>query len=165
MNSLKLLFLIITVVGLFTGCDTQNDLYLDNTDDIRLKSADSRTINFKMTGEYYTPVICDGDTVDFLYMADVADQNAHITAHLADGQFVWMVVHCKLTITGQQTGETFKINDQTKVFFDENGEYDTFTMHIHTKGDKGTHVIMFFDFDWEGQTLEFPKGICPQSNS
>ena len=82
---------------------------------------------------------------------------------MVKGQFVWFIVHCKLTITSQQSGETFKINDQTKVFFNENGEYDKFTMHIHAKGDKGTHVIMFFDFDWASQTLEFPKGICPQS--
>ena len=128
-----------------------------------MKSADTRTVNFPMTGEYYTPVICDGKEVDFLYLPEVADQNAHITAHMVNGQFVWFIVHCKLTITSLQTGETFKVNDQTKVIFDENGEYDKFTMHIHTKGDKGTHLIMFFEFDWASQTLKFPKGICPQS--
>ena len=146
MKTLIKLFFLIAVMSLVAGCNKSNDPFLDDSSDLQLKSADSKTINFKMTGEYYTPVICDGETVDILYLADVADQNTHITAHLIDGQIVWMLVHCKLTITSLQNGETFKINDQTKVFFDENGEYETFTMHIHAKGDKGTHVIMFFDF-------------------
>ncbi|WP_167611625.1 hypothetical protein [Maribellus sediminis] len=159
----KLLFLMVFIC-FSAGCDKQNDPYVDNSNDLQLKSAESRTINFDMTGEYYTPVICDGETVDLLYLPEVEGQDAHITAHLVDGQFVWFIVHCKLTITSQQTGETFKVNDQTKVIFDENGEYESFTMHIHAKGDKGTHVIMFFDFDWASQTLDFPKGICPQSD-
>lgn len=164
MKTFKLLFLMFIFAGLLAGCSKDEELYEDYSSDLQLKSADSKTINFEMTGEYYTPVICDGETVDFLYVPDVTGQNIHITAHMIDGQFVWFIVHAKLTITSEQTGETFKINDQTKVFFDENGEYDTFTMHIHAKGDKGTHVIMFFDFDWASQTLDFPKGICPQSN-
>ena len=146
--------------GLMTGC--AKDEFENNNPGPHLKSAETRTINFQMTGEYYTPVICDGETVDFLYLSEVADQKTHITAHLNSGQVVWMIVHCKLTITSELTGETFKINDQTKVTFDENGEYDAFTMHIHAKGDKGTHVIMFLEFDWASQTLEFPKGVCPQ---
>ena len=77
---------------------------------------------------------------EVITVPDVAGQNVHITAHLTNGQFVWMIVHSKLTITGLQTGEMFKINDQTKVTFDENEEYETFTMHIHVKGDKGTLV-------------------------
>lgn len=165
MKTLLKIFFLIAAISLFAGCDKQDDLFPENSSDLQLKSADTRTINFEMTGEYYTPVICDGETVDFLYVPDIAGQNAHITAHLIDGQFVWMIVHCKLTITSQQTGETFKVNDQTKVTFDENGEYDTFTMHIHSKGDEGTHVIMFFEFDWASQTLEFLKGVCPQNDN
>jgi hypothetical protein len=147
--------------GLMAGC--AKDEFENNNPEPQLKSADSRTINFHMTGEYYTPLICNGEEVDFLYLTDVADQNAHITAHLNNGQFVWMIVHCKLTITSLKTGETFKVNDQTKVTFDENGEYDTFTMHIHSKGDKGTHIIMFIEFDWASQTLDFLKGTCLQN--
>ncbi|HPF52024.1 MAG TPA: hypothetical protein PK335_10645 [Draconibacterium sp.] len=161
MKLLKMLTLMFVFAGLLAGC-AKDELEINNPEP-QLKSADSRTINFDWTGEYYTPVICDGDTVDFLYAPDVTGQNVHITAHLINGQFVWMIVHSKLTITGLQTGETFKINDQTKVNFDENEEYETFTMHIHVKGDKGTHVIMFFDFDWASQTLDFTKGICPQN--
>lgn len=161
MKTLKFLFLITIFVGLMTGC--AKDEFENNNPEPQLKSAENRTINFQMTGEYFTPVICDGEEVDILYLPEVADQNAHITAHLTDGKYAWFIVHCKLTITSLQTGETFKVNDQTKVIFDENGEYDKFTMHIHAKGDKGTHVIMFFEFDWASQTLEFPKGICPQS--
>jgi len=150
------------LISFVAGCNKQDDIFNEIDADVSLKSAETRTINFQMTGEYYTPVICDGKEVDFLYLPEVADQNAHITAHLTDGKYVWFIVHCKLTIASLQTGEIFKVNDQTKVTFDENGEYDTFTMHIHAKGDKGTHVIMFFEFDWASQTLEFPKGVCPQ---
>jgi len=162
MKTLVRLFFIMAVISLVAGCNKTEEFPEGNMTDNQLKSAESRTINFQMTGEYYTPVICDGETVDFLYLSEVADQKTHITAHLNSGQFVWMIVHCKLTITSELTGETFKINDQTKVTFDENGEYDAFTIHIHAKGDKGTHVIMFLEFDWASQTLEFPKGVCPQ---
>ena len=160
MKTFKLLFVVLIFASLMAGC-TKDELEINNPEP-QLKSADSRTINFDMTGEYYTPVICDGEEVDILYLSEVADQNAHITAHLIDGKYVWFIVHCKLTITSLQTGETFKVNDQTKVYFDENEEYDAFTMHIHAKGDKGTHVIMFLDFDWASQTLEFSKGVCLQ---
>ncbi|WP_372950636.1 hypothetical protein [Mariniphaga sp.] len=162
MKTLVKIFFLMVVTSLVAGCNKNDDFCEVNSSDNQLKSASSRTINFQMTGEYYTPVICDGETVDFLYLSEVADQKTHITAHLKNGQFVWMIVHCKLTITSELTGETFKINDQTKVTFDENGVYDTFTMHIHSKGDKGTHVIMFFEADWENQTLNLFKGICPQ---
>ena len=153
------------LISFVAGCNKQDDIFNEIDADVSLKSAETRTINFQMTGEYYTPVICDGKEVDFLYLPEVADQNAHITAHLTDGKYVWFIVHCKLTIASLQTGEIFKVNDQTKVTFDENGEYDTFTMHIHAKGDKGTHVIMFFEFDWASQTLEFPKGVCPKNDN
>jgi len=161
MKTLIKLLIVVTSICFLAGCEKQEAPYLDNSSDLQLKSADTRTINFDMTGEYYTPLICDGETVDFLYLADVADQTAHITAHLIDGQIVWMIVHSKLTITSQETGETFKINDQTKVTFNENGDYEIISFHIHTKGDKGTHVNMFCEFDWENQTLELIRGVCP----
>jgi hypothetical protein len=137
------------VILIFAGCNETNDFPEESLSENQLKSADTRTINFNMTGEYYTPLICDGDTVDFLYLADVAGQNSHATGHLVNGKFVWMIIHSKLLITSQQSGETFKINDQTKVNFDENGEITTIAFHIHARGNNNTHVNLFFEFDWE----------------
>lgn len=165
MKPLVKIFFLMAVFSLVAGCNKQDDLYPENPSDLQLKSADTRTINFNMTGVYYTPLICDGETVDFLYLADVAGQNSHATGHLVDGKFVWMIIHSKLLITSQLSGETFKINDQTKVNFDENGEITgTITFHIHARGNNNTHVNLFFEFDWENQTLVLLKGVCPKSD-
>lgn len=164
MKTFKLLLLIVILSCLLAGCDKHDDSYLYDSTYLQLKSADTRSINFNMTGEYYTPLICDGETVDFLYLADVAGQNSHVTGHLVDGKFVWMIIHSKLLITSQQSGETFKINDQTKVKFDENGEIATIVFHIHARGNNNTHVNLFFEFDWENQTLVLLKGVCPKND-
>jgi hypothetical protein len=147
MKKFKLLLLIVIFSSLLAGCDKHDDPYLDDSTYLQLKSADTRSINFNMTGEYYTPLICDG-----------------ATGHLVDGKFVWMIIHSKLLITSQQSGETFKINDQTKVNFDENGEITTIAFHIHARGNNNTHVNLFFEFDWKNQTLSLLKGVCPKSD-
>jgi hypothetical protein len=157
-----LLFGIILIIA---GCDKQNDFYLDNTSEPELKSANSRTINFEMPPGYATPIICDGEVVDYLEVGEdgVGGENlyAHATAHIIDGKFVWAIVHTKGTLTSQSTGEIFKINETNKVTFDENEEIASLLVRTHARGDKGTHVIMFFDVDWENKIFLLLKSICP----
>ncbi len=168
MKLFKLLFLIAVAVSLLSGCDKQNDAYLDSPDDLQLKSADSRTINFEMAGAYSAPIFCDGELVDNLEAPEgdegLENLYAHATAHIKDGKLVWCIVHAKGTFKSQLTGETYKINEIDKLTFDENEEMTFIWSRTHAKGDMGTHVIMFFNIDLFAQTFDLVKGVCPQSN-
>jgi acetaldehyde dehydrogenase (acetylating) len=162
MKTLIKLLIVVMSVCLIAGCEKQDDPYQDNTSDLQLKSADTRTINFDLMGDYYTPVICNGETVDEISVDMASDGfKAHATVHMVDGIWKWAIAHIKATIVSQSTGETYILKDQIKVTFDENGDMATNTSHTHVKGDKGTHVIMFFEFDVENQTLMLLKGVCP----
>jgi hypothetical protein len=137
--------------------------------DNQLKSADSRTINFEMPPGFSTPIICDGEEVDYLEVGEdgTGGENLyiHATAHIIDGKFVWAIVHTKGTLTSQLPPyETYKINETNKVRFDENEEVESLVVRTHARGDMGTHVIMFFEVDFATWTFELLKGICPQSD-
>lgn len=166
MKTLTILFL--GAVLIFAGCSKNDDFLEGNMSENQLKSADSRTINFEMPPGYATPIICDGVEVDYLFVGEdgVGGENlyGHATAHIIDGKFVWAIVHTKGTLTSQSTGETFIINETNKVTFDENEEVASLIVRTHARGDKGTHVIMFFNVDWANLQFELLKGICPQSD-
>ena len=160
--------LLFGVILIIAGCDKQNDPYLDKSSEPELKSAKSRTINFEMPPGYATPIICDGKEVDYLEVGDdgVGGENlyGHATMHIVDGKFVWAIVHTKGTLKSQLTGEIFKINETNKVTFNENEEIASLLVRTHARGDKGTHVIMFFDVDWENKDFVLLKSTCPQSD-
>jgi hypothetical protein len=157
--------LLFGAILIFAGCSKTDEFPEGNMTDNQLKSADSRTINFEMPPGYATPIICDGEEVDYLEVGDdgVGGEYlyGHATAHIIDGKFVWAIVHTKGMLTSQSTGETFKINETNKVTFDENEEIASLLVRTHARGDKGTHVIMFFDVDWENKIFVLLKGICP----
>lgn len=162
-----LTILLLGVVFIIAGCSKTDEFREVNMPDNQLKSADSRTINFDMiefdpTVAYSTPIICDGEIVDYL-VEDIpgSEITVHVTAHIINGKFVWAKLHCKGTLTSEATGETFKVIDQTKITFDENTELTSNIYHVHAIGDKGTHVINFFKLDYEAQTYVLIKGICP----
>jgi len=165
-----LTILLLGVVLIIAGCSKTDEFPEGNMTDNQLKSANSRTINFDMQDMfpgwiYYAPLICDGDTVDIL-VEDVpgSEISVHVTAHIIDGKMVWAILHCKGTLTSEATGETFKVRDQTRVTFDENFELTSNIYHVHALGDKGTHVMNFFELDYEAQTFVLTKSICPQSD-
>ncbi|WP_372950341.1 hypothetical protein [Mariniphaga sp.] len=168
MKTLVRLFFIMAVISLVAGCNKTDEFPEGNMTDNQLKSADSRTINFEMPPGYATPIICDGEEVDYLEVGEdgVGGENlyAHATAHIINGKFVWVIVHVKGTLTSQSTGEIFKINEINKVTFGENEEIATMFTRTHAKGNKGTHVIMFFEVDWVNLTFMLTKGICPPEN-
>jgi hypothetical protein len=109
--------------------------------------------------------MCDGEIVDYLEAVD-GDESmiGHVTAHITDGKFVWGIIHTKGTLTSLTTGETFKINETDKVTFNENEEVASIMSRAHARGDKGTHVIMFFEIDFATWTFKMIKGNCPQSD-
>ena len=162
-----LTILLFGAILIFMGCSKTEDFPEGNMNDNQLKSADSRTINFEMPPGYATPIICNGEEIDYLEVGDdgIGGENlySHATAHIVNGQFVWAIVHTKGTLTSQSTGEIFKINETNKVTFDENEELEIMHCFTHAHGDKGTHVIMFFEVDWVNLTFDLLKGICPQS--
>ena len=169
LNEMKTLtILLFGAILIFMGCSKTDDFPEENMTNNQLKSADSRTINFEMPPGYASPIICDGKEVDYLEVGDdgVGGENlyGHATVHIIDGKFVWGIVHTKGILTSVTTGETFKINETTKVTFDENEELATNYCRTHARGDKGTHVILFFELDWEKKIFVLLKGICPQSD-
>lgn len=157
-----LTILLFGVVLFIAGCSKTDDFPEGTLTENQLKSADTKTINFNMEGDYYTPVICNGDTIDEIFVDMTSDGfKAHGTLHMVDGKWKWGIAHIKATIVSQSTGEIYILKDQIKVTFDENGDYATNVSHTHVKGDKGTHVIMFFELDVESQTFVLLKGVCP----
>lgn len=162
----KLLFIMMIAIGLMVSCNKQDDDLGINDAEVLLKSADSKTINFDMhdadpTWAYWSPLICDGDTVDIL-MEDIPGEEitVHVTAHLIDDKIVWAILHCKGTLTSEATGETFKIVDQTRLTFDENFELTSNIYHVHAKGDKGSRIMNFFELDYDAQTYVLTKSVC-----
>ena len=134
--------------------------------DNQLKSATNRSVKLFFNGGFSLPVICNGETVDFLVEAEDPDETltGQLTAHIADGKFVWAIVHGKGSLKSQLTGETFKINETGKFTFGENEEVTSFTSRAHARGDQGTHVIIFYEIDLATWTFVLLKGICPQSD-
>lgn len=157
--------LLLGVILIVAGCSKTDDFPEENLYENQLKSADNRSIKLFFIGGYSLPVICDGETVDYLE-AETGDESiiSHVTAHIADGKFVWGIVHTNGTLTSQLTGETFKINETDKITFNENEEVASIMSRAHARGDKGTHVIMFFEINFATWTFELLKGTCPQSD-
>mgnify|MGYP000153302760 CR=1 FL=1 len=164
MKTLTILLLGVTLI--FAGCSKTDEFPEENMSDLQLKSADSKTVNFVMhdadpTWAYWSPLICDGDTVDIL-LEDIPGEEitVHVTAHLIDGKIVWAIFHCKGSLTSEKTGETYKIVDQTRLTFDENFELTSNFYHVHAKGDKGSRIINFFELDYDAQTYVLTKSVC-----
>lgn len=166
----KLTVLLFSFILIFAGCNKQNDLLPETSTDLQLKSAESKTINFEMQDMfpgwiYYAPLICDGDTVDILEENVPGEEiSVHVTAHFIEDKMVWAKLHCKGTLTSKETGEIFKVNDQTRVTFDENMELTSNIYHVHALGDRGTQIMNFYELDYEAQTFVLTKSICPQSD-
>lgn len=135
-TQIKLLFLI-AVIFLFAGCDKQNDPYPEDSTDLQLKSVDNKTISMSFVypaGEYATPVICDGEVVDFL-VGDGVGIMCHARQHFVDGKIVWGKVTFKGKLTSEYTGETFIISELDKASFDENEEMCDLIGRTNARGD------------------------------
>jgi len=158
------------VILVISGCSKSDEFPEGNMTDNELKSADSRTINFDMKdmfpgGYYDVQLICDGKIVDYLVEDAPGEEiSAHATAHIIDGKFVWAIVHFKGTLISEATGETFKLVQQTKVTFGENFEQTSNIHHVHALGNQGTHVMNFFELDFDAQTFVLTKSVCSPSS-
>ena len=140
---LKSMFLI-AVICLAAGCDKQDDLYPENSSELQLKSADNSTVSFRFyptEEEYYCPVICDGETVDFL-IGDGESLITHARIHYKNGQMIWAIGTFKGTLQSEQTGEIYRISEQDKFRLNENGEFFDLTARTNAIGDMGTHLIL-----------------------
>lgn len=78
-----------------------------------------------------TPIYCDGDLVDLLFL----ELRVHFVVHVKDGEVVWETDQIKGTATSDSPGdETFKYKE-TDTYLSENIIY----FHFNAKGDMGTH--------------------------
>lgn len=160
-------FFILAATLIILGCSKTSDFPMGNDEDLQLKSADTRSINFIYfpgPDGYFTPIICDGATVDFL-VGDGESLTAHATLHSVDGILKWAIVSIKGSLKSQTTDEIFKINEANKIFFNEIGEITSNFSRTHARGDKGTHVIMFLEVDFDNQLYELTKAMCMPGNS
>ena len=161
-----LVILLLGAILIFAGCSKTDEFPEGNMFDNQLKSADSRTINFDMKdmfpGHYEVELMCDREFVDYLIEDAPGEEiTAHATVHIIDGKFVWAIVHFNGTLISEATGETFKLVQQTRVTFGENLEQTSNIHHVHAVGDKGTHIMNFFELDFDAQTFVLTKSVCP----
>jgi hypothetical protein len=162
---LKIMFLL-AVTSLITACSRQDEISDENNADLKLKSADTRTIHmiFHPTeNEFYCPVICDNETVDFL-TGDGESLTVHGQVHLVNGQMTKVVVQCMGRIQSKLTGETFFVNEHDKFIMESDGGWRDMTAHTHLVGDRGTHLLLISylasDEDFVNGNLVVIKAMC-----
>jgi hypothetical protein len=157
----KIAFIILTVTLIVLGCSKTDDLPVGNDEELQLKSADSRTVNYYWgSAGFYTPVYCEGVIIDYLY-GNPETLHSHGVYHLVDDVAKWANIIVKGTVKSESTGEIFKINEVNKLVFDENEDIISHTCRTHAKGDKGTNVIMFFTvIDFNAGEMVLEKAIC-----
>ena len=68
-----LTILLLGVVLIIAGCSKTDDFPEGNMTDNQLKSSTNRSVKLFFTSGYSLPVICDGETVDFLEEAEDPD--------------------------------------------------------------------------------------------
>ena len=65
----KIALLFTAFILIFSGCEKTDDLTDQQMPDRQLKSGDNKTINSYFSPnamDYFTPIICEGEVVDFL---------------------------------------------------------------------------------------------------
>jgi len=161
----KIVFLILALTLIFLGCTKNEDFPMGNDEELQLKSADSRTVNYYWpSAGFYTPVYCDGVIIDYLY-GNPETLQSHGVYHLVDDVAKWANIIVKGTVKSESTGEVFKINEVNKLVFDENEDIINFTCRTHAKGNMGTNVIMFFTVvDLQAHEMVLEKAICASNN-
>ena len=161
----KIAFIILGTTLILLGCSKTDDLPVGIDEELQLKSADSRTVNYYWpSAGFYTPIYCDGVIIDYLY-GNPETLHSHGVFHLVDDVAKWAHIMVKGTVIGELTGEVYKINELNKLVFDENEDIINFTCRTHAKGNMGTNVIMFFTIlDFEAGDLDLEKAICTSKN-
>lgn len=163
------IFFLFVVISLVAGCNKTNDLNEENSSDVQLKSADNRTVEWRFypsQDEYYCPIICDGEVVDFL-IGDGESLIAHARAHIVDGQMVKIIGTIQGKLQSKKTQEIFRINEQNKFYnYVEgvDGVWENLTAHTNAVGDMGTHLIMSMTIDnlddFQNGVFTLTKAMC-----
>ncbi len=153
----KLFLLCLSLLVLSIACNKENDL-TSSPDESALKSADTKTYQWKTESGYFTPLICDGEEVDYLE-GNIA---AHWRWNIQDGENKWILI----TFMGELTstsGETFTIMEQDKIRFME-GSYEHYAVRWNIKGDWGNHYIGMGYVDLDTWEVVPEKSMCPPNH-
>lgn len=86
------------------------------------------------TSEYWGPIYCDGEEVDFL---EGGVLRVHYVSRYVAGVSYKEVTQLKGQVTSSKTGEVFKVRETDKTFW-EPGIY-FITWHYNLIGNMGTH--------------------------
>jgi hypothetical protein len=141
---------------LFTGCTKNEDDSNLNQSVNQLKEApENGTVSYYYSAGIYTPITCDGITIDYLSGGDI---EWHILDHYKNGELEWSIYKASGTLTVVSTGEVFTIQESDKVDV-ESGE---FTFHSNLIGDQGSHYILSGTGLWVWPyTVTIEHANCP----
>ena len=114
------------------GSSTVNIISGINPGDNQQNSATpDKTISHRFQSGYWTPLICDGVTFD--YLEGVLDVHCVMFGH--PGAWQWMTMRFTGTLTNSE-GEQFRIKEIDK------SDDTEFSWHANIVGDRGSHYII-----------------------
>ncbi|WP_163711965.1 hypothetical protein [Mangrovibacterium lignilyticum] len=151
----KILVLLLGFIFIAVGCN-KNDDFVNDATQSTLKSADTKTYQWKTESGYFTPLICDGEMIDYLE----GDITAHFRWHILANEDKWVLVNFEGELTSQMTGETFKIKEKDRIKFEE-GMMDNYTIHWNIMGDMGNHYVGSGYVALDTWEVVAEKSLCP----
>lgn len=151
----KLVLLCLSLLLVTVACD-KNDSPLSSPDEAALKSADTKTYQWKTETGYFTPLLCDGELMDYLE----GDLAAHYRWNIRNGEDKWVLITFIGELSSTRTGETFKIMEQDKIKFVE-GQMMHYAVSWNIKGDWGNHYVGSGYVDLDTWEVVPDKAMCP----
>lgn len=150
----KTIYISLIAFLILFGC-TKSATDLDvSPNEIQLKSP---PINFTLshtgTGGYYTPIICDGVTTDYL----VGNLDWHCTMHYVNHKLENMIMTYTGTLTSEKTGEVFIIKESQNWNHPQEG---IIAIQSNIRGDMGSHILTFAYVNMETWEFTIEKTIC-----
>ncbi|MFB6341376.1 hypothetical protein ACE1ET_06620 [Saccharicrinis sp. FJH62] len=105
-------------------------------------------------GTYWSPVFCNGQLVDVLEGGHIM---LHYVLHIKDGFFFKEIDQLKGEVTSGETGETFKIVETDRTYFDDAW---LITWHFSLIGDMGTHYVGTITYNYANGEISYGNAIC-----
>jgi hypothetical protein len=113
---------------------------------------DTKSVQYKAVLDYYTPVYCGDQMVDYI----TGQATFHIIDHYKDGVWQWEIAQVKGEVTGYY-GEVFKMKEIDKYWIPEFG---ILTWHYNLIGNWGHHYIGFLTYSYITGEMTVGKTVC-----
>ena len=150
----KTIYVCLMAFVLLLGCTkAYNDSEISPNEN-QLKSPPTNyTLSHTGTSGYYTPIVCDGVTTDFLW----GDLDWHCTMHYVNGNLENMIMTFRGTLTSGKTGEVFIIKETNNWNHPQEG---VIAIQSNIRGDMGSHILTFGYVSLETWQFTIEKTIC-----